>query len=320
MEKQMINTEKNRKDAEQAGYMTNIAETMLLLVDDLAGNLPAYFDNNNEKWLQNIRSMFNVAWNHRVKYINEDLEAKVDNILSNQAKLKEIAKPVFAEPTDQDNFVPLNERKHVNVGTIGHIDHGKSSLSAAILSSADVIFKEDASSIMGHTAMTEGPEFEDGPEFEGYAERSGYAADQHEQETFGPLSNNPLINPKKAKGAIKAPFHATPELGNIQMSNVMAGGGWKYGDFNYHESDVDAQTYLSAMRRHYLLWKDGADSDKESQQSHLAHIMACCAILIETQAMGKMIDNRSKTGLVEAALEASSKTFGEYCEKVDKLK
>jgi len=144
--------------------------------------------------------------------------------------------------------------------------------------------------------------------------------DSHEALTFGPLSSDPLVNPKKAKGAVKAPFHATPELANIQMSNVMAGGGWKYGDFNYHESSVDAQTYLSAMRRHYLLWKDGVDLDRESGQNHLAHVMACCAILIEAQATGKFIDNRSKTGVVEAALLQSSATFNIYCESVEPIK
>ena len=140
--------------------------------------------------------------------------------------------------------------------------------------------------------------------------------DQHEQETFGPLSSDPLVNPKKAKGAIKAPFHATPSLGIIQMENVMAGGGWKYGDFNYHESAVDAQTYLSAMRRHTLLWKDGIDLDDESSQNHLAHVMACCAILIEAQSTGKFIDNRPKTGLVAAALRKSSETFNAYIVKI----
>ena len=136
-------------------------------------------------------------------------------------------------------------------------------------------------------------------------------------ETFGPLSDDPLENPKKAKGAVKAPFHATPELANIQMSNVMAGGGWKYGDYNYHESKVDAMTYLSAIERHKMLYKDGVDLDDESLQSHLAHIMACCAILIEAQATGMFIDNRPKTGLVAEALKTSSETFKTYRDNVE---
>lgn len=153
--------------------------------------------------------------------------------------------------------------------------------------------------------------------------------DTHEALTFGPLSvhvddvpglrfragpllDDPLVNPKAAAGAVKAPFHATPELGLIMMENVMAGGGYKYGDFNYHDSKVDAATYLSAIRRHLLLWKDGVDMDAESYQNHLAHVMACCAILIEAQGTGMFIDNRPKTGLIEEALIKSSSTFANY--------
>ena len=134
----------------------------------------------------------------------------------------------------------------------------------------------------------------------------------------GPLSNDPLENPKKAAGAVKAPFHATPELGLIQMENVMAGGGYKYGDFNYHDSKVDAKTYMSAIRRHMLLWKDGVDLDDESQQNHLAHVMACCAIMIEAQGTGMFIDNRPKTGLVAEALRKSSSTFEAYRAEYDR--
>lgn len=128
----------------------------------------------------------------------------------------------------------------------------------------------------------------------------------------GPLSEDLAVNPKKAAGAIKAPFHALPELAIIQMSNVMAGGGWKYEAFNFHVSKSDAITYLSAIYRHFLLWKDGVDTDEESGQSHLAHIMACCAILIESQSLDKLEDNRPKTGLVEAALKKSSETFANF--------
>jgi len=153
-----------------------------------------------------------------------------------------------------------------------------------------------------------------------------HLGDSHGAQTFGPLSDNPLENPKKAMGAVKAPFHATPELGLIQMENVMAGGGWKYGDYNYHDSSVDAMTYLSAMRRHILLWKDGVDYDLDtdnvvgSGQNHLAHVMACCAILIEAQGTGKFIDNRPKTGMVANHLKVSSETFRIFREKTPPLK
>jgi len=128
----------------------------------------------------------------------------------------------------------------------------------------------------------------------------------------GPLSDDPLVNPKKAAGAVKAPLHAYPMLPIIQMGNVMAGGAHKYGIFNYRESKVDALTYIGALQRHMLLWCDGQDLDPESQQNHLAHMMACCAILLDCHLAGNMIDNRSKTGLVEQELKRSQETFAKY--------
>ena len=133
-----------------------------------------------------------------------------------------------------------------------------------------------------------------------------------EQTTFGPLTDDPKVNPKKACGAVKAPLHAYPMLPVIQMGNVMAGGAHKYGIYNYRESRVDALTYIGAIQRHLMKWQDGVDFDEESGQSELAHIMACCSILLDCQITGNLIDNRSKTGMVEAELKRSEKTFGEF--------
>ena len=145
------------------------------------------------------------------------------------------------------------------------------------------------------------------------------SVDRHIQETFGPLSDDPLVNPKKAAGAVKAPLHAYPMLPIVQMANVMGGGAHKYGIYNYRESKVDALTYIGAFQRHIMLWADGQDQDKESKQSHLAHAMACCAILLDCQLTGNLIDNRSKTGLMEKELERSQRTFAEYIDKVQSI-
>lgn len=125
-----------------------------------------------------------------------------------------------------------------------------------------------------------------------------------------------INNPKKARGDVKAPMHACPTLPIIQLNNVMAGGAHKYGYMNFRESKVDAQTYIGAIQRHLVIWQDGVDNDKESKQNHLAHIMACCAILIDCQETGNFIDNRSKTGLMEKALKKSEKTFSKYVSEV----
>lgn len=143
-------------------------------------------------------------------------------------------------------------------------------------------------------------------------------ADTHEQETFGPLSDDPDVNPKKAAGAVKAPMHNLSPIATIQVENVLAGGEYKYGFMNYRESRIDARTYIGAIKRHFNKWQDGVDFDKESGQHELAHVMACCAILIDAHFTGKFIDNRSKTGLVEGMLKTSEETFGAYIAELSK--
>ena len=127
--------------------------------------------------------------------------------------------------------------------------------------------------------------------------------------TSGPLSDDPLVNPKKAMGILKAPMHNMSPLVMITLENVLAGGGYKYGYMNYRDSEVDAQTYIGAIKRHFAKWQDGVDFDDESFQHELAHVMACCAIMIDAHYTGKFIDNRSKTGLVEKALKKSGEDF-----------
>lgn len=136
---------------------------------------------------------------------------------------------------------------------------------------------------------------------------------QVEPTSSDPTQNpDPLVNPKKAAGAVKAPMHTLPPLPLVQANNVMAGGNHKYGLYNYRDSQVDAMTYIGAINRHFMLWQDGEDNDQESSQSHLAHIISDCAILLDCLIRGQLIDNRKKTGLLAKELEKSKKTFQQY--------
>ena len=119
-------------------------------------------------------------------------------------------------------------------------------------------------------------------------------------------------NPKKAHGALKAPMNACPNTALIELNAVMAGGAHKYGIFNFRDSDIDCLTYISAIRRHFMLWEDGEDTDPESGRHHLAHIMACCALALDAHHTGKLVDNRSKTGLVPALLKDCALTHGVF--------
>lgn len=187
------------------------------------------------------------------------------------------------------------------------------------------LFKDEGSDAEPSLPKVEGTEEEGLNEFRA-AVATSRKAYLHEQETFGPMgdpvdlkaksfhcaSDDPKINPKKAMGAVKAPMTALPDIALIQANNVMAGGAHKYGLYNFREAQIDAMTYIGAIKRHFLLWADGVDVDAESYQNHLAHIIADCAILLDASLAGNMIDNRSKTGLVAKELKKSAKTFARY--------
>ena len=112
-------------------------------------------------------------------------------------------------------------------------------------------------------------------------------------------SKTPAENPKTRAGAKKpAMLSVIPSASLLHLGEVMKLGAEKYGPFNWRETPVPAETYVDAAMRHLLSWQDGEDLDPESGMSHLAHIMACCAILIDAKENGMLDDNRPVAGRV----------------------
>jgi hypothetical protein len=106
----------------------------------------------------------------------------------------------------------------------------------------------------------------------------------------------PDDNPKTAYGEAKPKLSDTPTVGIREMGRVFTGGAEKYGRFNWRDHAVSATVYYDAAERHLMAWFDGEDIDPESGISHLAHVMACCNILLDAQGCGKLNDNRTLTG------------------------
>ena len=73
---------------------------------------------------------------------------------------------------------------------------------------------------------------------------------------------------------------------------MLAHGAAKYGRRNWRLSSILATTYVGAIRRHLNAWADGEDLDPDSGKSHLAHIRACCAVVMDAQDCGTMDDDR----------------------------
>ena len=113
-------------------------------------------------------------------------------------------------------------------------------------------------------------------------------------------------NPKAAFGRAKICSHFVPPIARAVEAIVMALGARKYGPFNWRKDPVRSTDYIDAIQRHLDAWADGEDLDPESRVSHLGHVRACCAILLDAEANGKLIDDRHKSGAVADFFERLS--------------
>ena len=117
-------------------------------------------------------------------------------------------------------------------------------------------------------------------------------------------------NPKEAAGRIKAQLHLLSPSAMTEIAKVLQHGAEKYGARNYRDTKINATTYVSAIMRHLLAWNDGEDLDPESGLSHIAHVAACCDILLDTAACGMLTDDRSKKVPKKLSSEEIRKKLG----------
>lgn len=100
------------------------------------------------------------------------------------------------------------------------------------------------------------------------------------------------VDPKKGEGDKKTPLQLLPPVFKKQVALVLRLGGEKYGFWNWRKSKVECQTYVGAIHRHLDAWQSGEDLDPESGQSHLAHVAASIAIMMDAEEQETMEDNR----------------------------
>lgn len=117
----------------------------------------------------------------------------------------------------------------------------------------------------------------------------------------------PDDNPKTVYGARKPPFHFTPPVAEMVLGQAMQNGGEKYGAMNWREKTVSSSVYYDAARRHLSAWLDGEDVAPDSGVHHLGHVMACCAILLDAAASGRLNDDRPVKGRFSAECERLTK-------------
>lgn len=103
-------------------------------------------------------------------------------------------------------------------------------------------------------------------------------------------------NPKDAIGCDKLPLHLFPQTATILGTLGLLDGMLKYGRMNWRIAGVRASIYYDAALRHLFAWFEGEDADPDSGLPHLAHAIACLAIIVDAGACGKLKDDRMYPG------------------------
>lgn len=133
---------------------------------------------------------------------------------------------------------------------------------------------------------------------------------QHEEhlylEDWEKMMNQLPPNPKQAYGDLKVPLALVPSTAIILMGQAFKEGARKYGPFNWREKSVEGMTYAHASLRHLMAWIDGEEIDPESGNPHLAHVLACVAIMVDAAATGCLLDNRPPKGVAGELLRAKA--------------
>ena len=119
----------------------------------------------------------------------------------------------------------------------------------------------------------------------------------------------PDDNPKTAVGAKKAPLHLVPPSAIHYLAMAFKDGARKYGPYNWRDQKVSSSVYVGAAMRHIGAWWDGENLSQDALVEHLAHVMACCAIILDAASVGMLNDDRPSRG-ASAELQAKFASNG----------
>lgn len=125
-----------------------------------------------------------------------------------------------------------------------------------------------------------------------------------------PMPEPKPTNPKKAFGDKKPPLAQLPLAARIEGCLALFDGTLKYDFRNWRETPVEAMTYVNAIERHFALYLEGEDRARDTGVHNLGGIIACCAILLDAEAAGTLIDNRSKNPVACDRLHDAEKDVG----------
>ena len=128
-------------------------------------------------------------------------------------------------------------------------------------------------------------------------------------------SKTNTVNPKDLLEVKKVSFSKLPAVAIAHGAHAMMDGARKYGPYNWRDKNVIASIYIDAALRHLLDWFEGEEEAADSEVHHLGHAIACCAILLDAQETGNLIDDRPVNEKTKAVL---TKVLDRLSKKIEK--
>lgn len=110
-------------------------------------------------------------------------------------------------------------------------------------------------------------------------------------------------NPKQAAGSKRVPLHLVPDTAIAEEAMAYLEGALRYGQYNWRIAGVVASTYIDAAHRHLGKFANGQNCDPKTLVHELASVRACCGILLDAIACGKLIDDRQPAAPLGAVYE-----------------
>ena len=101
-----------------------------------------------------------------------------------------------------------------------------------------------------------------------------------------------MENPKAQAGERKVPLWLISPVAAAHEALALFAGMLKYGAWNWRGTQVNASTYISALRRHLDAYESGERLDPVDGTHHLGNIRACAGLLLDAEAAGNLIDDR----------------------------
>jgi hypothetical protein len=117
-----------------------------------------------------------------------------------------------------------------------------------------------------------------------------------EDTVIKPPAEVPDHNPKTRFGIAKVPLHLVPPSAKHFLALALADGAVKYGPYNWRDTAISTSVYVAAAQRHLDAFWDGEDNAPDSGVHHIAHAMACMALMLDALTIDKLNDDRPTKG------------------------